>query len=109
MQTAVLGAPSAIGIVPYETGKPRGVDRAPGALREQRLVERLGARDAGDVEPPPRYRDLERPPGRARNEEDVTAYSRELAERIADSAREGEFVVLLGGDCSILLGALLGL
>src|SRR2546423_9464099 len=109
MQTAVLGAPSAIGIVPYETGKPRGIDRAPGALREQRLVARLGARDAGDVEPAPRYRDIERPAGRARNEEDVAAYSHELADRIVQSRRDGDFVLLLGGDCSILLGALLGL
>src|SRR5262249_60438508 len=31
------------------------------------------------------------------------------AEPIAPASRRGEFVVLLGGDCSILLGALLGL
>lgn len=36
-------------------------------------------------------------------------YSRKLAEPIAAAASQGEFVLLLGGDCSILLGALLGL
>lgn len=44
-----------------------------------------------------------------RNEEDVVRYSRELSERVAAAARDGSFVVMLGGDCSIMLGALLGL
>jgi arginase len=106
---AVLGAPSAIGLVPDEQGCPRRVDLAPEALRAQELVERLGARDAGDVGPAPRYRDIERPAGRCRNEDDVSAYARSLAQRIAACRRNGELVVLLGGDCSIILGVLLGL
>src|SRR4051795_1468516 len=106
---AVLGAPSAMGIVPDEHGRPRRLDLAPRALRDQRLAERLGALDLGDVEPPQRYQDVERPVGRCRNEGDVAAYSRELAQRIAQCRRDRHFVVLLGGDCSIVLGALLGL
>jgi arginase len=103
----ILGAPSSIGIRPYDDGSIRRLDLAPGVLREQRLVERLGARDLGDVEPPA-YRDRERTPGRTRNETEVEAYSRTLAARVAAAADEG-FVVVLGGDCSIVLGCLLGL
>jgi arginase len=105
----ILGAPSAIGLRPYDDGGARNVDKAPDVLRRQRLAQRLGARDLGDVLPPARYEDLVKPEGRGRNERDVAAYSADLAERIAKAAREEEFVLLLGGDCSILLGALLGL
>lgn len=107
-EVVVLGAPSSIGLVPHDDGTPRRIDLAAAALREQGLVERLAARDAGDVEPPPRYRDVERPAHGARNEEDVAAYARDLGKSIAKCRRERRFVLLLGGDCGIVLGALLG-
>lgn len=104
---AIVGAPSSIGIRPYDDGGIRRLDRAPQALRAEGLGARLRARDYGDVVPPP-YRDLVRSPGRPRNEDGVEAYSRALGERVAAAADDGAFVLLLGGDCSILLGALLG-
>jgi arginase len=104
----VMGAPSSIGIRPYdESGEARHLDRAPGTLRELGVVTRFGAADLGDVLPPP-YRDYTRPPGRARNEEGVMSYSRSLADRVAVGLDDGRFVVVLGGDCSIVLGCLLG-
>jgi arginase len=106
--TAILGAPSSIGIRPYHDGRARRLDLAPAALREQGLAARLGARDLGDVAPPP-YRDFERPPGRPRNEAGVATYSRDIAQRVRAAANDGAFVLLLGGDCSIVLGALLGM
>lgn len=104
---AIVGAPSSIGIRPYDDGRPRRLDLAPGVLREQGIAERLAARDHGDVTPPP-YRDFVRPGLRPRNEEGVAAYSRLLAQRVASAAADGAFVLVLGGDCSIVLGCLLG-
>jgi arginase len=104
---AIVGAPSSIGIRPYDDGTPRRLDLAPKALREQGLVARLGARDDGDVMPPP-YRELVRPPKAIRNAADVADYSRALAEPVARAGSAGEFVLVLGGDCSIVLGSLLG-
>jgi arginase len=104
---AIVGAPSSIGIRPYDEGGHRRLDLAPRALREQGLVARLAARDRGDVTPPP-YRDFERRGIRPRNEDDVAAYSRALGERVAAASADGEFVLVLGGDCSIVLGCLLG-
>ena len=49
-----------------------------------------------------------RPPGRARNEAELVAYCASLGDRVAMAAEHGRFVVLLGGDCSIVLGGLLG-
>ena len=104
---AVIGAPSSIGIRPYDDGQARYLDRSPEVLRERGLVERLHAIDMGDVVPPP-YRDYVRPPNRARNEEQVVVYSRSLAQRVAAAAAQGRFALVLGGDCSIVLGCLLG-
>jgi arginase len=104
---AVIGAPSSIGIRPYDDGQARYLDRSPEVLRQRGLVERLHAIDMGDVVPPP-YRDYVRPPNRARNEEQVVVYSRSLAQRVAAAAAQGCFALVLGGDCSIVLGCLLG-
>lgn len=105
---AVLGAPSSIGLRPHdETGAPQEVDRAPETLRELGLIERLDATDLGDVLPPP-YADFERPPGKARNEAGVATYSRSLADRVAAGIDDDRFLVVIGGDCSIVLGCLVG-
>ena len=104
---AVVGAPSSIGIRPYDDGEARYLNRAPAVLRERGLIERLDAIDMGDVAPPP-YRDYVRPPNRARNEEQVLRYSRSLAERVTAATANGRFALVLGGDCSVVLGCLLG-
>jgi arginase len=104
---AVVGAPSSIGIRPYDDGEARHLDRAPNVLRERGLIARLEAIDLGDVVPPP-YRDYVRPAYRARNEEQVLTYSRSLGARVVAATARGRFGVVLGGDCSIVLGCLLG-
>jgi arginase len=103
----VVGAPSSIGIRPYDSGEARHLDRAPSALRGVGLIARLQARDLGDV-PAPAYRDFVRPPGRVRNEAEVGAYCTALATRVAAAAADDGFALVLGGDCSIVLGSLLG-
>jgi arginase len=103
----LLGAASSIGIRPYEDGTIRQLDRAPKVLRDLGLSDRIAACDLGDVTPPP-YRDVIRPAGRACNESEIVAYSRELAARVAEATADGSFALVLGGDCSIVLGCLLG-
>jgi arginase len=104
---SIVGAPSSIGIRPYDSGEARQLDRAPGVLRELGLVKSLGATDLGDVIPLA-YRDYVRPPGAVRNQTEVIAYCRALSERIGAATSDGRFAVVLGGDCSIVLGCLLG-
>jgi arginase len=104
---ALLGAPSNIGIRPYDDGRLRGLDRAPAALRARGLAARLHADDVGNVVPP-EYVDFTRPAGRVRNESALVGYSRDIGARVAHAVSDGRFVLLLGGDCSIVLGGLLG-
>ena len=103
----LLGAPSNIGIRPYDDGRLRGLDRAPAALRGRGLAARLHAGDVGDIVPPA-YVDFTRPEGRVRNEAALVRYSRDIGARVAHAVSDGRFVLLLGGDCSIVLGGLLG-
>ncbi|HEX6927153.1 MAG TPA: arginase family protein [Longimicrobiaceae bacterium] len=106
---ALVGAASSIGIRPYdEGGQERALGRAPAALRELGLAAALGAVDLGDLRPGP-YQDRVRTPGQVRNEAGLVEYSRALAERVAAATAGGRKALVIGGDCSIVLGSLLGL
>jgi arginase len=99
---AVVEAPSALGL-----GND-GVARLPEALLATGLAERLAARRAGRVEPPPREPEPDTGTG-VRNADGVAGYATRLAAAVGDVLDRGEFPVLLGGDCSILLGSMLAL
>jgi len=103
----VLDAPSNLGLRPPVDGAVPGAYKLAGALRDQGIVPRLHARDAGVVVPP-RY--LSAWDGHSvRNSTAIAQYSRKLADRVQPLVNEGAFTVVLGGDCSILLGNMLAL
>jgi arginase len=106
-QLVLIGASSSIGIRPYDDrDEPRHLDQAPDTLRALGLPERLQASDLGNVRPPP-YRDFRRTEGKVRNEADVAGYTHALAARIDAALENGQFPLVLGGDCSIVLASLL--
>jgi arginase len=105
---AVLDAPSVLGLRPPAPGRVPGARRLPEALRGNRLVERLQAADAGRVDPPP-YSPQRDPATGVRNGATLPGYSIALADRLVELLRDGAFPLVLGGDCSILLGAMLAL
>ena len=99
---AILEAPSILGL------KPTGVERLPDALLGCGLAERLGARRAGRVDPPA-YQATRDPQTRTLNAAAMAAWSPRLADAVEAVLHRGEFPVVLGGDCSILLGTTLAL
>ncbi|WP_327001791.1 arginase family protein [Dactylosporangium sp. NBC_01737] len=99
---AVIAAPSTLGL------QTDGVAGLPDALLAAGLGSLLGARIAGRVEPPPRAAGVDPVTG-VRNAAGVAAYARRLAVAVGEVLDRGEFPVVLGGDCSILLGSLLAL
>ncbi|MEU8247378.1 arginase family protein [Nonomuraea sp. NPDC048916] len=105
---ALLDAPSNLGLRPPAEGVVPGCYKAPWALRDAGLLERIGASDAGAVVPP-RYVATWEPGDGVRNGQAIARYARRLAERLAEIRDAGRFPVVLGGDCSILLGPALAL
>ena len=78
----------------------------PDVLRWNGFRARLGARDAGRVEAPAYGTEVH--PCGIRNAEAIAAHARALASVVESVLLRGELAVVLGGDCSILLGNLLG-
>ncbi|WP_369936811.1 arginase family protein [Plantactinospora sp. BB1] len=106
---AVLDAPSNLGLRPPTPTSVPGCAKAPGALRDHDLIARLAARDAGCLTPP-RYDPGDwRPGDGVCHAGSIAQYSMELAERIGGIIDQGEFPLVLGGDCSILLGSALAM
>jgi arginase len=97
---SIIEAPSILGLF------PGGVETLPDALLAAGLADRLGARRAGRVEPPAydKRRDTET---KLLNPRGLARYSVALADAIEPALDRGEFPVVLGGDCSILLGCTL--
>jgi len=101
---AIVEAPSALGHVPEHLG----VERAPEVLLAAGLADGLAARRAGRIEAAGYSAD--RDPGtQVMNPRAIRDYSPLLADAVTAVLGEGEFPVVLGGDCSILLGTMLAL
>ncbi|MET9568937.1 arginase family protein [Streptomyces virginiae] len=110
MRTLVLlDAPSNLGLRPPAPGTVPGVYKLAGALRERGLLSRLGAREGGVVVPPRYDRGDWTEGDGVFNAAALAAYTVTLADRIEGHLRAGEFPVVLGGDCSIQLGASLAM
>jgi arginase len=104
----VIEAPSNLGLKPPAPGREPGVRRLPETIRRAGLDERLKARWGGRVEPPP-YTEVVDPKTRVRNSHAIARYSVELAGTVGAAIDRGGFPLVLGGDCSIVLGNLLAL
>ncbi|SBU99919.1 arginase [Streptomyces sp. Ncost-T6T-1] len=99
---AVIEAPSVLGLW------PSGVQELPAALLDAGLADHPGVVRAGRVEPP--AYDATRDPGTGiLNPDGIARYSVRLADAVGGVLDSGRFPLVLGGDCSILLGNLLAL
>ncbi|MFF5476534.1 arginase family protein [Streptomyces sp. NPDC012935] len=105
----VLDAPSNLGLRPPAPGTVPGCHKLAGALREQRIVQRLRGLEGGVVVPPRYDRGDWREGDGVFNAAAIAGYTRKLADRIERHVRAGDYPVVLGGDCSVNLGAALAL
>ena len=104
----LLSAPSNLGLMPPAADEEPGVDRMPVALKMLGLVGDLNAIDRGTV-PPLAYSPAIDPETGVRNAASIRAYSERLAGSVKDLVSDDTFLLVVGGDCSILLGTMLGL
>jgi arginase len=84
-----------------------GTWRAPAALTAAGLVEAVRPARVLDLPRPP-YSPGAQPGTRLRNGPAMRAFNLALAAAVEAAARDGAFPVVVGGDCSVLLGALAG-
>jgi arginase len=105
---AVLDAPTNLGLRPPRPGAEPGVRGLASALRGHDLVRRLAARDAGALSVPA-YGDVADEATGFRNGPAIGAFTQTLANGVGELLDAGDFPVVLGGDCSIVLGAALAL
>jgi arginase len=85
------------------SGTGRGEERAPASLRAAGLVDRLRARDAGEVDA--RIRDTSRDLDTGVvGAVDVRRGSLAIASRVREVLEAGESPFIVGGDCTLLLG-----
>jgi arginase len=99
---AIIEAPSTLGL------RSEGVERLPERLLAQGLAGRLRARRAARLEPPRRTGKPD-PQTHILNAQAIADWSPTLADAVEAVLTSGEFPVVLGGDCSIILGPMLAL
>jgi arginase len=98
----VIHAPSVLGL------RPTGVERLGEVLEAAGLASRLDADHARRVEPPP-YDPRRHPETGILNAAGLVEYSRRLADAVVPALERARFPIVLGGDCSNLIGCALGL
>jgi len=99
---AVLEAPSILGL------KPTGTERLAETLLANGLAERIAARRAGRLTPP-LYSSTRDPQTGTLNAQAIASFSLRLADAVEAVLARGEHPLILGGDCSIMLGPTLAL
>ncbi|QEU90581.1 arginase family protein [Streptomyces kanamyceticus] len=105
----VVDAPSNLGLRPPAPGTVPGCYKLAGAMRERGILRRLGAFEGGVVVPPRYDRGDWQEGDGVFNAAAIASYTVRLADRVEHHVRAGDFLVVLGGDCSIQLGAALAL
>lgn len=100
---SVIDAPSILGL------RPTGVELLPKALRAAGLLERLNAEYGGIVAPSSPYNHSRDEETKLLNAEAIKEHSLKLAEAVKRQLHKNKFPIVIGGDCSILIGNLLAL
>ncbi len=98
----VIRAPSGLGL------RARGVEGLGDALLGHGLARALGARIASTVAPPPASGVCD-PASGVLNGPEIAAYAAALADAVGKVLDAGDVPLVLGGDCSVLLGGALAL
>lgn len=105
---SIILAPSNLGLRPPDVGHPPGAWRAPQALMAAGLAAAVGASQVLPLERPT-YDFGPQPGTQIRNGQSIRTFSLKLSDLVRSVLEQGSFPLVIGGDCSILLGSLCGL
>ncbi|HXW12814.1 MAG TPA: arginase family protein [Nitrososphaeraceae archaeon] len=102
-QFTIIDAPSILGL------RPTGVELLPDALKAAGLIEKLHVNYAGRVSSPLSYNSERDKVTLLLNPNSIKTFSIQLADMVSSVIRSRQYPIVLGGDCSILIGNLLAL
>ena len=105
---SLILAPSNLGLRPTESGGQPGTWRAPQVLMDAGLARAMDAEEIVPLERPT-YAFEAQSGTRIRNGLSIRAFSLQLSEKVSEILIRNRFPVVIGGDCSILLGSLHGM
>jgi len=106
-QLSLILAPPNLGLRPEKNGDQPGTWRAPEVLIAAGLRGRLGADKVVALDRPT-YDFHEQAGTRIRNGYAIRRFSLELGQTVSSAISQGLFPIVIGGDCSVLLGCLYG-
>jgi len=106
LRLAIIGVPSSVG------ARAKGQEKAPAALRRVGLIEKIKETgheviDYGDTKPFHFTLDLDNP--KAQNKSAVVKVCRIVAEKVKTALDDGFSPIILGGDCTIAIGSIMGI
>lgn len=104
----LIEAPSNLGLIEPRPGIEPGVKIFPEAMEREGFAKLAGIQQKIRVDPPS-YSMAVDEETKVRNSDKVIDYSRQLGNSLDQYVRKKQKIVVLGGDCSILIGAALSL
>src|SRR6478752_6099615 len=102
----IIEAPTNIGLKQLTLGIEPGVNKLPAWLKQHGLHDKIVHQKVITVDSPPFAMDIDEESG-VRNADIVVEYSKKLAPVVKDNKEN--FSLVIGGDCSILIGIAVGL
>jgi arginase len=103
MSVVILEFPSNLGLKEPSPGHEPGVKKLPDWLRRFGFHERINPIKVLKLEPPAYSMDLDEISG-VRNADNIIVYAKQQAALLQKIIEGGSFPLVLGGDCSILIG-----
>ncbi len=105
---SIVSFNSNLGLIEPAPGKEPGVKKLPAQLRKLGFFDLIHPEEVIELESPP-YSMYFDPVSDMRNTDSIAAYAKQQAPIIQDVIARKNFALVLGGDCSILIGNALAL
>ena len=103
-EMVLVEAPSNLGLKEPQPGVEPGVKYFADALKKEGFADLAGIKKSMHIEPPEYSMDVDAE-SLVRNADKIISYSKELGNAIYTLLQENALPVVIGGDCSILIGA----
>ncbi len=105
---SIISFNSNLGLIEPASGKEPGVKKLPARLRKSGFFDLINPREVIELEPPPYSMYLD-PVSNMRNTDSIADYAKKQVPILQDVISRKYFALVLGGDCSILIGNALAL